>query len=157
MDPWTAVFLSVLLILCILVSENRAASQAVFRGMVMSERVSEWVSNSCCCYGAAAQSKSLSFCWSSQAKTSPREEQRLHCCLHTAQQCSPWLQGEGFQLFTSSFHYALTCFLLHPLCARVAYEQCCNIRAQVQSYNVFWNVLGRAAVLRWAKRHFTVL
>lgn len=47
---------AVRLILSILLSENRAASQAVVGGMVMSKRVS----NSCCYYGAAAQSKSLS-------------------------------------------------------------------------------------------------
>lgn len=54
-EPW-AIFLLFQLIPCILVSENRVASQAVVGGMVMSKRVS----NSCCYYGAAAQSKSPS-------------------------------------------------------------------------------------------------
>lgn len=102
-----------------------------------------------------------SFCWSSRGrtKTSP-ERSRDYTTAFTAQQCSPWLQGKGFQLFTGAFHNALTYFLLDPLSARVnaTLHGKSDIRVQVQSYNnVFWNVLGRATELFWRHRHLTVL
>lgn len=121
-----------MLIPCILLSEYRAASQAVVGGMVMSKRVS----NSCCCFGAAAQSKSLSVGHLEQKQAQTEAETTAF----TAQQCSPWLQaGRLSTIHMRTFHYAITYFLLYPLFAgvRATLHWNTNIRAQVQSYEVY--------------------
>lgn len=99
----TSVF-SLVLILCILLSEHRAASQAVVGGMVMSKPVS----NSCCCFGAAAQSKSLSVGHLEQKQAQIEAE----ATAFTAQQCSPWLRGG--KAFNYSHEILPLCYHILP-------------------------------------------
>lgn len=93
---------------------------------------------------------------SSKNKNKPREKRRLHYCLHSS---TVFTMATGQRL--STIHKLLPpCSHIpsYTLFARVkaTLHWRSNIRAQVQSYNIFWNVLGRAAVF-WTQRHLTVL
>lgn len=116
-------------------SENWVASQAVVGATVMSKRLRLRVS---VIVKQLHNQRVFLLVISSKNKTSP-ERSSDYTTAFTAQQCSPWLQCKGFQLFTSSFHHALVCFLLYLLLAGVkaTLHWKSNIKAQVQSHNAF--------------------
>lgn len=141
----TSVF-SLVLILCILLSEHRAASQAVVGGMVMSKPVS----NSCCCFGAAAQSKSLSVGHLEQKQAQIEAE----ATAFTAQQCSPWLRGEGFQLFTWDPSIMLSHTSSSTRCLREYRQHFIGIPTLELRFS---HTMSVKAVMVWKQRHLTLL
>lgn len=118
------------------------ASRAVVGGMVMSK----WVSKSCCHYGAAAQSKSLSVGHLEHRQKQAPRDVRLHCCLHS----SPWLRGQGF-----NYSRAPPIVLSYRVKATRHWES--NIRAQVLSYICLLKCFRMSSRVVRNKKYLTVL